>query len=199
MSLYDPRRPAKETIWTVDAFWSPAECAAMIACAEAHGFDEAPITTVHGAEMRKDVRNNERAMFDDPALAASLFERARPHVPAALPERHAPPGTPPWRAVGLNERFRVYRYHPGQQFKPHFDGCFVREDGVEESALTFMIYLDEDFVGGQTAFHDDAVIVVPKTGMALLFHHPILHEGRMIERGVKHVLRSDVMYRRGDR
>lgn len=196
MTLYDPRRPTKEQLWTVDDFWSPAECAAMIASAEARGFDEAPITTALGAQMRKDVRNNERVMYEDRALAASLFEKVRPHVPAELPERHAPHT---WRAVGLNERFRVYRYHPGQRFKPHFDGRFVREEDVEESALTFMIYLDDAFEGGQTAFHDDGVIITPKTGMALFFHHPILHEGRMIERGVKHVLRTDVMYRRTDR
>lgn len=171
----------------------------MIARAEREGFDEAPITTSRGAEMRKDVRNNERAMFDDPALAASLFEKVRLHVPATLRERHAPPEVPAWRAVGLNERFRVYRYRPGQHFKPHFDGSFTREEDVEESALTFMIYLDEGCVGGETAFHDDGVVVTPELGTALFFHHRILHEGRTIERGVKHVLRSDVMYRRGDR
>jgi hypothetical protein len=47
-------------------------------------------------------------------------------------------------------------------------------------------------------FHDDGVVVVPKKGTALFFHHPILHEGATIERGVKHVLRTDVMYRRTD-
>lgn len=198
MSLYDPRRPTKEQLWTVDDFWSPAQCAAMIADAEARGFDEAPITTGRGAVMRKDIRNNERVMFEDRALAASLFEHVRAHVPVELPVRHAPPGTPSWRAVGLNERFRVYRYQPGQQFKPHFDGSFIREKDVEESALTFMIYLDDDFVGGATVFHDDGVIITPKKGIALLFHHPLLHEGRVIERGIKHVLRTDVMYRRGD-
>ena len=198
MSLFDPRRPTREQLWTVDDFWSPSECAAMIARAEQLGFDEAPITTGRGAVMRKDVRNNERAMFEDQALARVLWERARAHVPATLPERHAPPGTPPWRAVGLNERFRVYRYRVGQHFKPHLDGSFVREEGVEESALTFMIYLDDECVGGQTRFHDDGVIVAPKTGMALFFHHPLLHEGCTIERGLKHVLRTDVMYRRGE-
>jgi len=197
MTLYDPRRPMKEHLWTVEGLWSPAACAEMIASAEARGFGEAPITTASGPQMRKDVRNNERVLFEDHALAQSLFEKVRSHVPAELPERHAPPDAPMWRAVGLNERFRVYRYHVGQQFKPHFDGCFIREDGVEESALTFMIYLDDDFVGGQTAFLDHGVSIAPKTGMALFFHHPILHEGCVIERGVKHVLRTDVMYRRG--
>ena len=199
MTFYDPRRPVREHVWTVDDFWSAAECAAMIARAESIGFDEAPITTAMGAVMRKDVRNNERAMFEDHALASALFAKARAHAPATLRERHAPPDAPAWRAVGLNERFRVYRYHVGQRFSPHFDGCFIREDGVEESALTFMIYLDDGCVGGETAFLDHGVVVTPETGSALFFHHPILHEGRVIERGVKHVLRSDVMYRRADR
>ena len=195
MSLFDPRRPTREQVWTVPDFFSQDECRSMIARAESVGFDEAPITTARGAVMNKETRNNERAMFDDTVLAAALFERARPHVPEELRERHAPPRVPPWRAVGLNERFRVYRYRPGQRFRPHFDGSFNREEDVEESALTFMIYLDDDFVGGATAFLDDGVVVVPRTGMALFFHHALLHEGRTVERGVKHVLRSDVMYR----
>lgn len=196
MSLYDPHRPTREQIWTVEDFFTPEECRAVIARGEALGFDEAPITTARGMVMNKETRNNERAMFDDAPFAAELFERVRPHVPAELRERHTPPEVPAWEACGLNERLRIYRYHPGQRFRPHFDGSFVRETDVEESALTFMVYLDDDFVGGATVFHDDGVVIVPRTGMALFFHHPILHEGRTVERGVKHVLRSDVMYRR---
>ena len=30
------------------------------------------------------------------------------------------------RPVGVNERFRCYRYVPGQQFKAHYDGAFQR-------------------------------------------------------------------------
>jgi prolyl 4-hydroxylase len=196
VSLYDPRRTTREQIWTVEDFFTKDECHAVIARAEAIGFGDAPITTARGMVMNKETRNNERVMFDDVPLAASLFERARPHVPAEIRERHAPPEAAPWVASGLNERLRVYRYHPGQRFRPHFDGSFLREEDVEESALTFMVYLDDDFVGGATAFLDDGIVIVPRTGMALFFFHPILHEGRTVERGVKHVLRTDVMYRR---
>jgi hypothetical protein len=38
--------------------------------------------------------------------------------------------------------------------------------------------------------------VTPKTGMALLFHHPILHRGDPVIAGRKYVLRTDVMYGR---
>jgi len=43
-------------------------------------------------------------------------------------------------------------------------------------------------------FHDFDEAVVPRAGMALLFQHQLLHEGCVMESGVKYVLRSDVMY-----
>ncbi|WP_315705976.1 MULTISPECIES: hypothetical protein [unclassified Bradyrhizobium] len=39
-------------------------------------------------------------------------------------------------------------------------------------------------------------VITPEQGMALLFHHPIMHRGDPVTRGRKYVLRSDVMYRR---
>ena len=57
-----------------------------------------------------------------------------------------------------------------------------------------MIYLNEDFEGGETAF--EHTVVRPRLGSALLFFHAILHEGREVTRGQKYVLRSDVMYAR---
>jgi hypothetical protein len=47
-----------------------------------------------------------------------------------------------------------------------------------------------------TAFPDYDVEVVPRTGMALLFQHALVHEGCVVTHGVKYALRSDVMYRR---
>jgi len=36
--------------------------------------------------------------------------------------------------------------------------------------------------------------VVPEVGMVLLFQHDIYHEGALVSAGVKHVVRSDIMY-----
>jgi hypothetical protein len=101
----------------------------------------------------------------------------------------------------MNERLRVYRYDVGQKFDWHLDGHFERRTG-ERSFFTFMAYFNEDFEGGTTSFsHDQShastgnvLQVIPKTGMALLFHHPILHRGDPIIAGRKYVLRTDVMY-----
>jgi hypothetical protein len=48
------------------------------------------------------------------------------------------------------------------------------------------------FEGGDTDFRDFRV--VPRTGSALLFIHDTWHEGAAVSRGVKYVLRSDVLY-----
>src|SRR5262249_54566656 len=131
-----------------------------------------------------DVRNNQRVMFDDHRLARDLHAR----IDDALPDRVCG-----MRKHGVNERFRCYRYAPGQRFASHFDGAF-RRDAHELSQLTFMIYLNDGFGGGATRFLDDGCEVVPRTGCALFFQHHILHEGALVTSGVKYVLRSDVMY-----
>jgi prolyl 4-hydroxylase len=171
-------------VFTIPQLCTAAECAALIERAETLGLDEAPITTAAGFEMRPDIRNNTRVMFDEPPLAAALFTRIADAVPAQLFGRHP---------VGVNERFRIYRYEPGQRFAPHFDGAFQR-NARERSELTFMIYLNDGFVGGETAFLDHDVVVAPRTGHALLFQHLQLHEGRAVVSGRKYALRSDIMY-----
>lgn len=172
-------------IATVDLVLDPDECRALIAHAEATGFDEAPITTARGPVMNPGFRNNTRVIEDDPARAAWLWERVRDHVPA---RREG------WRVVGLNERLRWYRYEPGQFFRWHMDGAF-RRSPTEQSLITLMVYLNEGFQGGTTDF-DMLGSVEPEQGMALLFDHAVLHQGAPLRRGVKYVLRTDVMYRR---
>lgn len=171
-------------VFTMADVFSAAECEAAIARAEQLGFEAAPVNAPGGFAMRPDIRNNDRAMFDDVELARDLFARVREALPRRLCSR---------RPVGVNERFRCYRYEAGQRFAPHYDGAFER-NRRERSELTFMIYLNDAFAGGQTAFLDFDVDVAPRQGMALLFQHQVLHEGCAIESGVKYVLRSDVMY-----
>jgi prolyl 4-hydroxylase len=181
--LLDLTRPFH---FTVDAVLTPEECRAMIACIDAAGPQVAPIARPSGAVVDLGTRNNERVMFEDVAFAALLFQRVR----AALPEQMMG-----MQLASANERLRCYRYRPGQRFRPHYDGAFVRSDD-ERSLLTLMVYLNEDFEGGETALLDFGVVVKPRTGMALLFQHHLLHEGCEVTRWVKYAVRSDVMYRR---
>jgi hypothetical protein len=183
-----------EDAFVIRGFLSPAECERYVALSEGVGYGDAPINTFSGPVVNKRMRNNERVMLDDPALAADLWGRLRPFVPEACGQ---------WRACGLNERLRFYRYDPGQRFDWHFDGPFERSP-TEVSAMTFMVYLNDGFGGGATEFDfrfttgdegERLVPVIPEAGMALVFFHRILHQGAPVTGGRKYVLRSDVMYR----
>ena len=68
-------------LWTVDGVLSEAECGALIARIEHEGCTPAPITTAAGFVHRPDIRNNDRVIVDDAALAATLFERVLPTLP----------------------------------------------------------------------------------------------------------------------
>lgn len=186
--IEEPRAPFTLLI---DEVLSAAECEALIERIEGLSPAAAPITTARGFEMRPDVRNNERVIFDDVELAASLFARLARALPGQLLGRHQ---ELLGRPCGLNERFRGYRYSPGQYFAPHFDGAFIR-DTREASELTVLLYLNDGFTGGATTFCDWEVSVQPRRGQALLFQHLVRHEGQAVKSGRKYVLRTDVMYR----
>lgn len=185
-------------IFTVFNVLSPEECAEYIALTENIGYSPAGLTVGQDEYMMApDVRNNDRVILDDKERAANLWHRIAEYIPATIDN---------WTAIGLNERLRFYRYNPGQRFAPHGDGSYCRKNG-ERSRLTFMIYLNDGFEGGETRFYlhhnylelfapgvVPDVSVVPTMGMALCFLHEFRHEGARVLRGRKYVLRSDVMY-----
>jgi predicted 2-oxoglutarate/Fe(II)-dependent dioxygenase YbiX len=180
-----------DEVFVVADLLSAEECATCIERSESLGYEEALVTSPSGQVLHTDVRNNERVVFDDPELAEELWQRIADFVPA---------GMEAYQAVGVYERFRCYRYDPGQQFDWHQDGPVERDNG-EQSFWTFMIYLNEGFEGGETSFNDsysdepfDDFQVVPQAGMALFFVHTVHHKGEPVFRGRKYVLRTDVMY-----
>ncbi|WP_244535876.1 2OG-Fe(II) oxygenase [Hymenobacter psychrotolerans] len=154
-----------------------------IVLSENIGYELAKVNTAGGSRVRTDVRNNSRAFYNNEALAETLWHKIQPFTPA-----HFGNST----AIGLNELFRFYRYQRGHQFRGHYDESFIRNSS-EASYFTFMIYLNDNFQGGDTAFKD--LRIQPKQGMALLFQHSLYHEGSEVLQGVKYVLRSDIMYR----
>lgn len=172
-----------ETIFTVEDFLTRKECLDYIVLSEGIGYELAKVNTASGARVMTGIRNNNRAFHTSEEMAQILWEKAQPFIPAQLGNS---------TAIGLNELFRFYRYQRGHQFKGHFDQSYVR-NAEEASFFTFMIYLNDNFGGGDTAFRD--LRIQPKQGMALIFLHSLYHEESEVTQGVKYVLRTDVMYR----
>lgn len=178
-------------LWALPGYMTSEECRAVIAHTEALGYEDAPVTTGSGPVMMKDYRNNLRVMVQDQPSADVLFQRITPYVPLVLDGMVA---------VGLNERFRYYKYEPGMYFQQHYDGAF-RRNWTEFSLITLLVNLNQGYTGGETAFYDRRLpggtyLNQAEEGKALLFRHQgWLHEGKLLESGIKYLLRSDVMYR----
>ncbi|WP_374354593.1 2OG-Fe(II) oxygenase [Chitinimonas sp.] len=134
-----------------------------------------------------------------------MTERLRPYAPAHMADRDGD-----WQLERVNERFRFCRYQAGQQFKLHQDGVHHRDAG-RCSRLTFMIYLTDGdaFAGGDTVFYSagpggdetgkvarEIGRVRPRAGSLILFDHSIWHAGEQVSGGIKHLVRSDIIYRR---
>ena len=171
-----------DLIWTIAEFLSIKECEELIYLSESSGYEEAKVSLPSGAKMMKGLRNNDRLMYKDEELAGRLWEKLKPYCPSSINDVVA---------VGLNEMFRCYRYEKGQRFKRHIDGRF-KKDSKTESRITFMVYLNEGYEGGETTF--DEVNIIPRTGTALCFIHEQKHESVPLVSGIKYVLRSDIMY-----
>jgi len=68
------------------------------------------------------------------------------------------------QALGLNSRFRFYRYTEGDYFAPHTDGSWPGSRVIDGelvnnaysdrwSQLSFLLFLSDDYVGGSTQFY----------------------------------------------
>jgi hypothetical protein len=105
--------------------------------------------------------------------------------------------------IGLNENIRIYRYRKGQYFGAHFDESVKTAKGTTQ--WTLLIYLTGtatgEVSGGETIFYREGskhqVVISPTKGMALLHKHGddcMLHEGALVQEGLKWVLRSDLVW-----
>ncbi len=117
------------------------------------------------------------------------------------------------QSLGLNARFRFYRYGVGDFFSPHTDGAWpgsrvlngqLTADayGDRISQMTFLIFLSDGYEGGRTLFHTSPTTVAsvhtPK-GAALVFPHGMhpqhcIHAGEEVTRGQKYIIRTDVLF-----
>ena len=120
------------------------------------------------------------------------------------------------KTLGLNKRFRFYKYSAGDFFKLHTDGSWpgsrvVNKELITDfykdrySQMTFLILLSEDFEGGETQFvvnkngTKELVNIRTAKGGVLCFPHGLhplhcLHSSNTISSGIKYIIRTDVLF-----
>ena len=142
-------------LWAVrcEKAFSGEECQQIIEAAEARGFEQALINVGNGNQVAiTDYRKSQRIMTDDPKLADSIFNRIRHVLPQTFKGRNL---------VCLNERLRILKYHPGDFFRNHMDGTFLRQNDCsdgryrkgDQSFITMLFYLNE----GEDKFHSTTI------------------------------------------
>eukprot|EP01117_Protostelium_nocturnum_P015942 TRINITY_DN6215_c0_g1_i1.p1 TRINITY_DN6215_c0_g1~~TRINITY_DN6215_c0_g1_i1.p1 ORF type:complete len:257 (-),score=71.27 TRINITY_DN6215_c0_g1_i1:17-787(-) len=212
-----------EEIFRVDNFLTENECRTLINTAENEGFKPSPMSGGgHGRTGREDARTNKFTVMANQTEVDAWFKRIKPFLPEDLSFIQSSPyfgskGGAEWKPVGLVERLRYYKYDVAEEYPEHMDGSYARKvvrggkKYQQQSFLTLLIYLNEDFTGGTTNFFPHKqhcrflrdielkvpqVVVTPKKGTALISAHTILHEGSAVTDGVKYVVRTDIVFER---
>jgi len=187
------------------------ECRQFVEISDSLGYHhDAPVSLPHSIRHNTNFNWIVDASIDEP-----IWERCRPLIDERVGEQPA---------LGLNARFRFYRYAEGDYFKPHTDGAWpgsrVRDGllvhdayGDRVSQMTCLLFLSDGYEGGRTQFFTDSrtggpathsdqvevVSVLTPRGAGLFFphgFHPLhcLHAGEAVSAGVKYIVRTDVLF-----
>lgn len=168
-----------DTIFAVEDFLSEEECSYMIDYCEQHNlFSRSMTGTADGASEVTGNRTSYSAFITtcrQDTLFKDIIERA-----ADLMEVD----------ITRVEDLQCVRYGEGQLYKSHFDSF---ETGLKRKA-TLLVYLNDDYEGGETIFPEIGFSISPKKGMALAFVNLdeqnndliySLHGGAPVTAGVK--------------
>jgi len=131
----------------------PRECAYLIESA-GELFEPSMVYDVSHQRVRDTIRTSDGAtlnwLIEDPAIHALNRRIARA---TATPYENG-------------EALQVLRYSPGQQYHPHFDWV---DAAANQRIWTALVYLNDGYEGGATAFVRTGLEVRGRTGDMLLF------------------------------
>jgi prolyl 4-hydroxylase len=163
------------------ALFTPAECAYLIDVAKPLLRPSVVVDPHTGRQVPNPIRTSSAAAFP--------FVDENPAI-HALNRRLAAASRTDVRA---GEPLQVLRYAPGEEYRQHSDALpHVAPD--QQRVLTFLVYLDEDYEGGETAFAALGMQVRGRLGDGLLFRNASpngtpdprsVHAGLPVTRGVK--------------
>jgi prolyl 4-hydroxylase len=159
----DPRAiPEREkvsespAIYWVRQLLSPAECQALIELAKPF-LNASVVVDPATGQMRADpIRTSEAAMFP--------WVNETPFIHAINRRIAAASGT----AVEQGEPLQVLRYSPGQEYRSHSDAL---PNADNQRIMTALVYLNEDFEGGETSFPAPGLKLRGRIGDALFFRN----------------------------
>lgn len=136
------------------SFLSAGECAWLRQAAEGRFRPARIFHEARGEWIADPIRDSGQASFPLIARGPALVAIER-RIAAAT-------GT----TLRQGEALQVLRYAPGQQYRPHLDAV---PGLANQRVMTFLIWLNEDFDGGETVFPETGLTFRGRAGDALLF------------------------------
>ncbi|MCY7279309.1 MAG: 2OG-Fe(II) oxygenase [Sphingomonas bacterium] len=143
----------------------------------------------------------ERALVVDEATGAGVIDAIRDADTSSFPplaedlvvqQINACVAAASGTKAAWGEPLTILRYQPGQQYRPHHDAHGAVPGALRE--WTALIWLNDDYAGGETDFPDVGVRVKGAVGDLLLFHNVtadgkpdarMIHAGLPVTSGVK--------------
>ena len=104
--------------------------------------------------------------------------------------------------VENQEEIHIVKYEIGGEYKPHHDFFHVTEDYAAEHIAnggnrikSALIYLNDDFEGGETEFPELNIIVKPELGKLVIWDNMVdgkldytsIHAGLPVKSGIKYI------------
>jgi prolyl 4-hydroxylase len=165
----------------VDGLLTAEECAFLIELSEPR---MRRATIFHESEQRfveDPIRRSDRAGF--PLVSEWPFVRAINLRIAAATDTD----------VACGEPLQILRYAPGQEYRPHFDAIAGMDNPRVQTAL---VWLNDDYSGGETRFEELGLSERGRRGDLLLFANTLpdgcpdmrtRHSGEPVASGVKYL------------
>ena len=182
-------RPTPPGILAIENFFEPAQGALLLhECEAAQSMPHAVGAEGKRIAVENDVRKSEH--IDVRALKTDIVSIVQDiFVKTVAPHFNA--------QIEWFERPEILRYRSGGKYVPHADsenwGAVERRwKRVINRDLSVLIYLNDDFEGGEISFSNFGYKVKPRAGLLIAFpsDHRYLHEAHLVKSGVRYAIVS---------
>ncbi len=136
--------------------FSPTECDYLAAAAQPLLRPSIVVDPVSGKQVRNPIRTSDGAVF--------TWALENPAIHALNRRIAVASGT----EVARGEPLQVLRYLPGQQYRTHLDAIAGFDN---QRSMTMLVYLNNDYEGGETRFVSTGLDVRGRKGDGILFRN----------------------------